>query len=594
MHKIYFIIILIISAISSSVYAEFDQSIILVNGKIYTVNEEQPLVEAISIKRGKIDEIGSNEKILKKARAGTQVIDLKGRTIVPGFIDSHGDMNALGNKLSKLDLQGLGSYEEVVQAVSQKALPLKAGTWVIGHGWDNRLWDEKVFPTHNVLTKAVPDNPVVLFHADGNTCLVNAKAMELAGLTFETLNPDGGIVLKVENQKIVTRFDDDDEPKISPSGILIGEAMKLVTSTMPEPTERQAMIALRKAAQHCAQRGITSVHDMGMTPETIVTYKRLIDETKFYFRIYGFLDANSITTPEEFTALLAEKPLIGYGQDCLTVRGVHLDVDGQLSDHTAALFEDYVDTMGGATAFTNASLEEPREAITKGSLDVPLAMLTSFTSLALDAGYQVSADASGDLATNAALTAYSVALKNTRDKDHRLRIEGVDVIRPNDVLWMAELKVVASIQPNIAISDMGILQARLGAERLSTTHTWRTFLENEVRITGGSAFPEGDASPLETFYFAITRQDIQSRPTAGWIPEQRLTRDEALKSLTLDGAYASFSDDVIGSIQVGKWADLVMLSEDIMTIPANDILTTEVLATMVGGSITYMSPSYKN
>jgi predicted amidohydrolase YtcJ len=586
MRKSYFLIVVFFTVFSFSVQAQFEQTIILVNGRIYTVNEAQPLVEAIFIKRGKIDAIGSNEKIFKRARAGTQVLDLKGRTIVPGFIDSHVQMQALGGEKAFIDLSETTSYDEVVAKVNNQAQVTKVGQWIIGRGWNHENWDIKLPPTHDPLSALIQENPVALFNSDDSLCLINNAAMVQLEITNDTQSPEGGVIRRKFEASIVKKVGEEDTgPHSELSGILQGPAVDLVSDQLPPPTQRQILRALRLATQRCIENGVTTVHDIGISPQTVTLYKRLIDETKYLFRVYGVLDAGTIANDEEFKSLISDEPLIGYGSDRLTVRSVHVDVDGQLNDGSASLFAPYL------SASPNNKRNDDTE-LGKGSLSIPLPTLSSYASQALGEGYQFTASASGDFANNAILTAYSVALKNNRGSNHRLRVEHVEMIRQNDVAWMAEMNVLASIHPYQVSTDYSWLEKSLGAQRIQTVHGWRTFVDNKVPISISTSRLHLESTPLLNFYAAITRQDLQSRPTTGWKPKQRLTRDEALRALTMGGAYAGFEEDIKGSIQVGKWADIIMLSKDIMTIPASEILTTEVLATMVGGTVAYINSSY--
>jgi predicted amidohydrolase YtcJ len=316
--------------------------------------------------------------------------------------------------------------------------------------------------------------------------------------------------------------------------------------------------------------GLTTVHDAGVGADVIELYKELIDKDRFNFRVYAMLSAGRFAASRDASDFLKEKPLIGYGQDQLTVRSVKVVSDGALGSRGAALSKPYSD--------------DPENA---GLQITDLATMTMIANRALEQGYQVSTHAIGDLANNIVLIAYSSAFERSRNRDPRFRIEHAQVMRQSDIEWMGKLNVIASIQATHATSDMYWAEDRLGEDRLKGAYAWRTMIEEKVRIANGSDFPVENANPLWGFYAAITRQDHKGWPDGGWYKDQKLTREEALKSFTLDGAYAGFEEDIKGSIEVGKWADLVILSKDIMTVPAKEILNTKVLMTFVGGTLVY-------
>lgn len=556
MRNYYRFVVLLMIMISSVASAEFNASLVLINGKIYTVDEEQPIVQAIYIKKGKITAVGSTERVLRKATPGTQVVELQGRTVIPGFIDSHGHMLNLGLSLERLDLTDTTSYQEVVNRVAGVTKVKRKDEWVIGRGWDQNDWVTTVNPTHAMLSRVSPRNPVILTRVDGHACLVNAVALELAGVTKDTADPPGGRILRDEEG--------------NPTGVLVDRAIGLVSSIVPKPDRATKWRALQKAVQHCRAFGITTVHDAGVDDETIELYKQLIDKEKFNFRVYAMLATGRFDDFNNADDFLKEKPIIGYGDDQLTVRSVKVVADGALGSRGAALFQPYSDEPGN-----------------KGFLINDLATMTMIANRALKQGYQVATHAIGDLANNAVLTAYASALKQNRNKSHRFRIEHAQVMRRSDIEWMGKQGIIASIQSTHATSDMPWAERRLGAERVQGAYAWRSMLDKDVRITNGSDFPVENANPLWGFYAAVTRQNHEGKPDGGWRAAQVLTREEALKSFTLDGAYAGFEEDIKGSIEVGKWADLVILTKNIMTVPPEEILKTKVLMTLVGGTAAY-------
>ncbi|MFP6585044.1 MAG: amidohydrolase [Candidatus Hydrogenedentota bacterium] len=561
MARLFFVALLTLGLNCSSAIAQFEASFVLLNGKIYTGNEKGDVVKAIHIHKGKIAAVGSNEAMLGRVKPGTRVVELQGRTVLPGFIDSHGHLLNLGLSLMNLDLVGTSIYEEIVGRVAEAVENRKPGEWIIGRGWDQNDWAEKAFPSHGALSAISPNNPVLLTRIDGHASLVNAEAMRRAGLTIDTADPDGGRIMR--------------DSEGVPTGVLIDRASGLVSTKVPAPDSQTKKRAIRMAIDHCTAKGLTSIHDAGVTRETVDLYKEAIDSNRFNFRVYAMLRAQKFDDFESFTTFLNQKPLIGYGNDQLTVRSVKVVADGALGSRGAALFDAYTDEPGN-----------------KGLLITDLAQLTLISNIALSKGYQVNAHAIGDLANNAVLTAYATAFKRKNGSKYRFRIEHAQIMRPEDIEWMGKLGVIASIQATHATSDMPWVEERVGAERIQGAYAWRTMIDDDVRIANGSDFPVENANPLWGFYAAITRADHEGNPAGGWRADQALTREEALHSFTLGGAYAAFEEDIKGSLEAGKWADLVILSKDIMTIPAAEILEIEVLLTLIGGKVVHRTEPF--
>ena len=537
--------------------SQLDKSVVLVNGRIYTGNEKNDVVEAIYVSRGKIAAVGKTATILKRSTPGTQVIELSGRTVVPGFIDSHAHLMNLGMSLSRLDLVGTQSYQEVVDKVAEAVKDAEPGSWILGRGWDQNDWAENDFPTHALLSAASPSNPVILTRIDGHATLVNAEAMRLAGLDANTSAPDGGRIVR--------------DAEGLPTGVLIDRASGLVTLKIPAPSKDDKLRAIRRAIRHCTSLGITTVHDAGVSREDIELYKELIDFQRFKFRVYAMLQATKFEDFRSFTAFLREDPLVGYGQDQLSVRAVKVMADGALGSRGAALFEPYSDEPGST-----------------GLMITPPQQLNLITNIATSQGYQVATHAIGDRANSAVLDAYANAMKaRNAPRDPRFRIEHAQIMRPQDIKRMGNMKVIASIQATHATSDMPWAEQRVGSKRLAGAYAWRTMLDENVVIANGSDFPVESADPLWGIYASVTRQDHSGNPGGGWRAAQRMSREEALRSFTMGGAYAGFEEDTKGSIEVGKWADLVILNKDIMTVSPQEILQTRVLATLIGGEVVY-------
>ncbi len=527
---------------------------VLLNGNVITMNPKEPSVEAIAITGDKIVKVGSNKDVKKLIGPQTKVIDLKGKTVTPGFIDAHLHFISLGNTKKILNLVGTTSKEEIIQIIANKISKEGEGKWIFGRGWDQNDWPIKEFPTRWDLDPISPKNPVILRRIDGHALWVNSLVLEKAGITKETLEPEGGKIIR-------------DSKTGEPTGILIDEAMSLVEKIVPSSTyeERKEMAIL--ASEECSSLGLTTVHDAGVDLETIKIYKELINENKLTVRLYVMLGWPGNAINEYFK----KGPEIGYGNNFLTIRSIKMFADGALGSRGAALFEPYSDdpTNTGLITF------DPDKAF-------------EIMKKALEKGFQVCVHAIGDRANRLVLDLFEKAFKSVPQvKDHRFRIEHAQVLTKEDIPRFAELKVIPSMQPTHATSDMYWAEDRLGPERVKWAYAWKSLLNTGIRIAGGSDAPVESANPLWGIYAACTRQDHKGWPEGGWHPEQKVSRYEALKMFTIDAAYAGFEEKIKGSIEEGKLADIIVLSRDILNIPAKEILDTQVEMTIVGGKIVY-------
>lgn len=528
--------------------------IVFTNGNVYTLDLETPMVEAVAVHAGRIVGTGSSRDLLKQYDA-KQVIDLAGKTMVPGFIDAHAHMNGLGEFMQSIVLVGVTSPEEVAALVRERTKKLSPGAWIYGRGWDQNLWPTKQFPTKTLLDVVAPYNPVILGRIDGHAIWVNAKAMQIARVTRETKDPEGGKVVR--------------DIGGSPTGIFIDHAKSLIENFFPPQSPEEIERSLLLAARQCVKMGLTEVHDMGDSAE-IEIYKHLSDRNDLPIRVYAAIG----TENEGWRELLEKGPIIGYSDDMFTVRAVKFYMDGALGSRGAALFDEYTDDPGnrGITRIAEDSLETAVRA-------------------AMRRGFQPCVHAIGDRANHIVLGVYERVLKSLPKGDYRMRIEHAQVISPNDIPRFKQLGVLPSMQPIHATSDMYWAEARLGPERVRGAYAWRSLLETSTIILGGSDFPNDNMNPLWGFYAAISRSDPTGYPAEGWYGKEKMTRDEALKAFTLWAAYGAFQDAMKGSIEIGKYADLTILSKDIMTSPPKDILTTEIEMTIVNGKIVYEKPS---
>jgi hypothetical protein len=527
--------------------------LILTGGRVYTADINNPTAEAIAIQGERILAVGTNDRIDALRGEGTRVIELDGKTVIPGLIDSHVHLLSLGYALQRLDFVGTTSLERIVEMTEAKADSTPAGQWILGRGWDQNDWEVKDFPTHAALSAAVPDRPVWLTRIDGHAAYANAAAMRLAGVTRDTPDPDGGRILR--------------DAAGEPTGVFIDRAMELVEPHIPEPSDAQMREALDLAVAECLKHGLTSVHDAGVGPRELALYEKAIDEGAFDFRVYAMIHADY---PDAIRENFLAGPLIGYGNHRLTIRAIKVVIDGALGSRGAALLADYSDDPG------NRGLP-----VTKPET------LRELTIQALLSGYQVACHAIGDAGNRMALDQFANAIEETGRTGGRLRVEHAQVVALEDIPRFAQLGVIPSMQATHATSDMYWAEERVGPERIKGAYAWRRFLDRGLRIANGSDFPVEGVNPLWGFYAAIARQDRAGWPEGGWMPDQRMTREEALRSWTLDAAFAAFEEEIKGSIEAGKLADLVVLDKNIMEIPPPEILETRVEMTMLGGKVVY-------
>lgn len=540
-------------------------TLILLNGVIYTVNEKQPAAQAMAIRNDKIIAVGSNDDI-KSSFVAAQTIDLNGKAVYPGFTDAHAHLEGLGALLVSVNLRDTKSVAEIQKLIVERVPSLPPGSWVRGRAWDQNKWEDKSFPTHQSLDEIAKDNPVYLKRVDGHAVWVNQMALDIARITKSTPDPDGGKIIR--------------DVEGNPTGVLIDNAVDLVDSVMPVPSEIERTEGIEKAVRECLKVGLTEVHDMGVDLEMIGIYKKLIQEKKFPFRIYVAIDGPSKTyehldqAGKTWAYYLNRGPERDNYDDRLTVRALKLYADGALGSRGAALIAPYSDDS------TNSGLTlTPTETLKKATID------------ALNNGFQVCTHAIGDRGNHTVLDVYEAAFKadESKAKNARFRIEHAQVVDMNDIPRFSKLGVIPSMQPTHCTSDMYWAEARVGPKRIKGAYAWRSFLDSGSIIPGGSDFPVEQPNPLLGFYAAIARQDKSGWPEGGWHPEERMTREEALKSFTIWAAYAAFEENKRGSIEPGKFADIVVLSHDIMKCEPKQILDTKVEYTIIGGEIVYSS-----
>ena len=528
---------------------------ILINGNIITVDERRPKAEAIAIESGRILAVGSNEEINRLRDRRTRVIDLQGKTVIPGLIDGHLHFVGLGSGGGSLDCSEAKSETDVAALVRRAVARAKPGEWITGDNWHTGNWGRETWPKKKSLDEVAPNNPVFLRGMHGHAGWANSKAFEIVGINKTTSDPLGGKILR--------------EPETGEAtGILIENAQALVrdkiTGLAIEPIKER----IKKSVQLALSNGIIGTHDMGTTLEAIDAYKEMIDAGDFPFRMNAI--PRVVNAGALLDQILQRGAIKGYGDHRLTVRGVKVSIDGALGSRGAALMSPYED--------------EPHNI---GVIRVPYDQLYFIVEKSLRAGFNIAIHAIGDRGNQMALNAIEEALRRVPTQDHRIRIEHAQVVRPEDLSRYSRLGVLASVQWMHCTLDMPWAEKRVGRERIRSSYAWRTLLNFGTRLVGGSDEGAATFSPFMGIHAAVTRQDAKGWPEGGWYAEQTLTRYEALKSYTLDAAYASFEETVMGSITPGKLADIVVISKDIMTVPASEILQTQVLMTMVGGRVVY-------
>jgi len=526
---------------------------IFTNGHIITMNEDVPEVEAFAVKEGFIIAAGTNAEV-RKAYPLAEEMDLGGKDVMPGIIESHGHMLNLGRIKMRLDLQDIGDPQEVAQKLKERVAETTPGEWIEGWGWDDGIWKEQMTAIGQELSAVSPDNPVWFAGLHGYNGWANAKALELAGITGDTPDPEGGKIYR-------------DPDTGAPTGILANAAQGLVTQLMPLLTVDQREKAFEMAGEELLKHGLTSVHDARITRKDLDALRSLKAKNKLKVRYYIMLDC---TNEELIEPFLQNGPEIDP-DNWLTIRCIKIFQDGSLGTRSALMFEPYSDAPGVLGVTTTP--QDEIERLTKRSLQ---------------AGMQVATHAIGDRSNRITLDAYEAAIRTVPDaKDHRLRIEHAQVVALEDILRFKELNIIASMQPPHATSDMPWAEDRVGPERIRGAYAWRSFLDAGVRVPLNSDFPGETLNPFYGMYAAETRQTPEGKPEGGWYPGQCLTRKEVLHAYTVESAYSGFEERMKGQIAPGMLADFIVISDDILTIPSKALLSLKVERTYVGGQLVY-------
>lgn len=537
---------------------------VFINGTIYTVDSRNPKVEAVAVKDGLIQAVGTTEEINAFVGKDTEVIDLAGETMTPGLIESHAHLMGIGYNKLELDLMYVKTYDELVEKVAEAVAKSKPGDWIVGRGWHQDKWIErpektvKGFQTNDELNEVSPDNPVYLSHASGHASFVNGKALELAGIA----NLKGERPVEIEGGEIIV------DELGNPTGILSERASGLVARLIPNETPERAAEALTLALQELAEKGITSFHDAGSGQDVIDLVDQFKKEGKLTSRMYIMLTGRQ---PELLEEWYKKGPMIDQDH-LLTVRSIKLNCDGALGNRGAWLLEDYSDRAGH-----------------RGHETLPMSVVTEVSEKALPLGFQVCAHAIGDRANQEVLDRYEAAFaKNPEIKDHRFRIEHAQHIDLEDIPRFGEMGVIAAMQAIHLSSDRPWAIDRLGEKRIvDGAYVWQKLMKSGAVVTNGTDAPVEPVDPIPSFYASVTRKTLAGTPEGGYEASQKMTREEALKSYTLDGAFAEFEEDFKGSIEVGKAADFTVYNKNIMEIPEDELLDTKVVRTVVGGKTVF-------
>ena len=527
---------------------------VLVNARIHTLDDSQPAAEALAWDAtGRIVAVGRRDEVLAQA-PGATLHDAKGATVVPGLVDAHAHLMGLGLALMRADLVGTRSKAEILARLQAFAATLPADAWLLGHGWDQNDWPEQSFPAAADLDAAFPDRPVWLERIDGHAGWANSAALRRATRDLSgTWQPDGGQIVRSGTQ---------------PTGVFVDAARRLVEQAVPPPDDAYRAAALRRALAAAASVGLTGMHDMGTSLADLDLYRRFADEGRFTLRVVAYADGAAAALEQ-----LCRQGPYRHPSGRVRMAGAKFYADGALGSRGAALLEPYSDDHGN-----------------RGLLVTPPAKLLDGMRKARGCSLQVATHAIGDRGNRLVLDDYATVLGAAVGSDHRWRIEHAQVLSPVDIPRLAQLGVIASMQPTHATSDMPWAETRLGRERLAGAYAWRRFVQSGARLALGSDFPVESEDPRLGLYAAVTRQDLDGEPPGGWLPDQRLTAAEALRGFTSAAAWAGFMEREVGRLAPGLRADFVLLDADPLSVAPDRLPRLKVLSTWVDGTPVYVSP----
>jgi predicted amidohydrolase YtcJ len=529
--------------------------LVITNGKVITVDDGIPQAQAVAVRSDRILAIGSVADVRRYVGPSTQVIDVQGQLVIPGFIEGHGHFTGVGEAQLNLKLMPTTSWDQIVSMVAEAAKTAKPGEWIIGRGWHQEKWTSRPnpnvegFPTHASLDAVSPNNPVLLTHASGHASFVNARAMEISDINRSTPDPPGGEILK--------------DAAGNPTGLLRETASGLVHTGRGDPSRARKVLEL--ASQESLSKGVTSFQDAGSSFATIDLMKQMIDQGQIGVRLWVMVREGN----EREAPLLSKYRTIDYGKSHLTVRAIKRQIDGALGSRGAWLLEPYSDKPESAGLNTTS-----------------IADITETARLAIANDYQLCVHAIGDRANRETLNIFEQAFKaNPSKHDLRWRVEHAQHLSPQDIPRFGQLGVIASMQGIHCTSDAPYVMERLGSKRAEEgAYVWQKLMKSGAVVSNGTDAPVEDMDPIANYYATVSRKTKDGKV---FFPDQRMSRMEALKSYTLNAAYAAFEESSRGSLKVGKLADMTVLSKDITSIPEDEIPTAHVSYTIVGGKVVY-------
>jgi predicted amidohydrolase YtcJ len=545
--------------------AEIPASLVVRGAKVITMDPDLPAATAVAVRDDKIVAVGSDESIASWVGPQTRIVECRGRAVTPGFIEGHGHLLALGDAKLKLDLSLARNWDEIVQKVAAAATEKPRGTWIIGVGWHQGKWREppkahvEGYPDTAELSRVVPDHPVLLSHGTGHMVLANLRAMQLAGITADSVAPRGGEILKAADGRPIGAF------RENASGPLYRALELSLKDRAPDEVRAEQLAAFRQAIDECLRFGVTTFHDAGTSLSEVDLFKGLAERGELPIRLWVMLNENN----DVLTANLERYRIVGAYENHLTVRGIKRMIDGALGTHGAWLLEPY-DDLPGSRGLNVLSLEALQRTV----------------ELAIRHDYQLCVHAIGDRANREVLTVMEDTFRSHPEKTAwRWRIEHAQHLHPADIPRFQRLAVIASMQGNHATSDGPFVVQRLGEWRARTgAYAWRSLLDAGAMVINGTDAPVETLNPLDSFYASVTRRMADGRE---FFPEQGMTRAEALRSYTRDASYAGFEEHLKGTIAVGKLADMVVLSHDILSVTEAELKLTRVDMTIVGGRVVF-------
>jgi predicted amidohydrolase YtcJ len=531
--------------------------LVLRNGEIITIDKNNPRSEAVAIKGDRIIAVGSNKDIDRYVDIDvTKIIELEGKLVVPGFIDAHVHFESGGESLMEINLSGVTTLEEIQKRIKEKINEVGEGKWIYGRGWDHEIFLGGKWPTKELIDVVSPKNPVVLTRVDGHSCLVNSSVLKISRITKNTPDPPAGKIVK-------------DPITGEPTGILKESAQKLIKSPQPSEMERYETRkkAIKLAINESARLGVTGIHNLTGDFEI---FQELLNNNELKVRVYACAsitkDTKTLKTYKEWQKKFENNNhMIKFGY-------LKVFIDGSLGSGTAAFFEPYTDdpTTTGLTTMSQVELNKLVTLIDKQ-------------------GFQLGIHAIGSKGNNMVLNAYEEAIKKNGKRDSRHRIEHAQVLIIDDIPRFKEYGVIASMQPTHCITDKRFAEKRIGKDRCKGAYAWKSLLDTGANIAFGTDWPVEPLNPIEGLYAAVTRKDREGESGDGWFPEEKISMEKAIELYTLGSAYASFDENILGSIEKGKLADMVVLSRNLFKIPEDKILETKVIYTIIGGEIIYSS-----